>query len=182
MTSELFLDIVNTHSVKTMRIMDASWYNKKITVECGTLEVIPPGYTSPIIFNVDKGFSTVLNSSNLKLKKAKVYSDLQPLPDGVYRIKYSIKPNTEIWVEYEHLRIENLIKSINESKCDIKLKACDPDKDTQIKINRLNKIETYLKYAKIEVEYCGNRKRGLVLYDYAQELLGKFGKTDCLTC
>lgn len=165
-----------------MRVSDSSWYNKKIDVECGTLEVTPPGYTDPVIFNVDEGFSTVLNSSNLKVKKAKVYADLQPLADGVYKIRYSIKPNDSLWVEYEHLRIDNVLKTYFEARCALRLQACEPDSITTDRLSKLKKIKQYIDFAKSEVEVGHNRARGLELYDFANKLLTKYKNKDCLNC
>lgn len=182
MISQLLLDVLDTKSIKTFRVADASWYNKKIKVECPTLEITPPGVTDAVIFTTKKGFSTVFNSSNLKLKRARVYSDLQPLPDGIYHIKYSIKPNEEAWVEYDYMRIDSIMHCYFEEVCKLKLQACEPSKETKSKLKDLREIKTYIDASKIEVESCGNRKRGVELYDYANKLLGKFKSGKCLTC
>lgn len=179
MVSNLILDFPDTFNVKTLRINDSSFYNDKLDVECGLIEVIPPGYTKSVNFNVDKGFSLVVNSSNLKLAKVKVYKDLQALPDGVYTVKYSIKPNDKLWVTYDYMRVNSLMKQYYEALCAAKLQPCMPDKTTQAELTRLAEIRTYIDAAKIEVEECGNRNRGVELYNYAQELLNK---TNCLTC
>lgn len=182
MITHLSLDITETHDIKTLRVTDSSWYNKKIDVECATLTVTPPGTSREISFNVKKDFNTVLNSSNLKLKRARVYSDLGPLPDGVYKIRYSIKPNDDLWIEYEYLRVENLLKDFYEIKGKLKLQACEADWKTKDQLSKLDEIEVYIKAAKGEVEYLHNRKRGIELYDYARSLLSKFKQRDCLTC
>ena len=88
MTSELILDFPDTCDVRTLRVNDSSFYNPKVKVECGILEITPPGYLEAVSFNVTEHFSIVLNSSNLKLAKVKVYKDLKALPDGIYTIKY----------------------------------------------------------------------------------------------
>lgn len=182
MTSQIGLEVVDTRNVKTLRVLDSSFYNAKIKVECGTLEVTPPGYNNPVIFNVTKDFSIVLNSSNLKLAKVKVYSKLQALPDGVYKLKYSIKPNDDLWVTYDHLRVSKLLRDYYQQLCALKLQACEPDSDTRSKIKKLREIRIYIDAAVAEVEECGNRGRGLELYDYAQKLLNKFKTTDCPSC
>lgn len=182
MISQLSLDILDTCNVKTLRVADSSWYNKKITVECGSLEVTPPGYANAVAFNVDKEFSLVLNSSNLKLKKSKVFSDLGPLPDGVYKIRYSIKPNEDLWVEYEYLRVDSLIKSYMEQLADLRVQPCEMNSELKRKIRDLKEIRVYIDAAKAEVEFRHNRQRGIDLYEFANKLLKQFGKKHCLNC
>lgn len=181
MVSNLILDIPDTYSVKTLRINDSSLYNADLDVECGLLEIIPPGYTKSINFDVSAAFSIVLNSSNLKLAKVRVFKDLQALPDGVYSIKYSIKPNAEAWVEYDHMRINKILKSYYELLCAVKLQPYPTDKRIKKELKRISEIRTYIDASKVEVEECGNRNRGLELYNYAQELI-KSIKGSCLNC
>lgn len=182
MVSQLELEIPDTRSVKTLRILDNSLYNSKIEVECGILEITPPGYNNSVNFNVAEGFSFVANSSNLKIAKTKVFSKLQALPDGVYQIKYSIKPNDFSWVEYDHLRISKIMHDYYTQLCCLKLKACEPDKETHLKLKQLREIRLFIDTAKAEVEECGNRTRGTELYDYARRLLNTFSDSNCLTC
>lgn len=182
MTTELYLEFPDTGNVKTFRVTDGSNYNHKIKVECPILEITPPGYSSAVSFNVVQGFSTVLNSSNLNISKVKAYSKLQPLPDGVYKIKYSIKPNESLWIEYNYLRINKFVKDYNTELCALKLQACEPDNEVKLQLKKLREIDTYIKAAKIEVEDCGNIIRGLELYEYATKLLNKFQSSNCVTC
>lgn len=182
MVTELYLEFPDTGNVKTLRVTDGSYYNHKIKVECPILEVTPPGYSSAVSFNVTKGFSTVLNSSNLNISKVNAYSKLQPLPDGVYKFKYSIKPNELLWIEYQHLRINAFMKDYNTELCALKLQACEPDNETSLKLKKLREIRSYMEAAKIEVDECGNKIRGMELYEYAKKLLNKFQTSDCITC
>lgn len=182
MVSQLLLDVLDTKSLKTFRVADASWYNSKIKVEDAKLSITPPGVTDAVVFNVKKNFSTVFNSSNLKLKRAKVYSDLQALPDGIYTIKYSIRPNNDAWVEYDYMRIDSLMHCYFEEMCKLKLQACTPTKEQNVKLKDLSEIRLYIENSKIEVEYCGNRKRGIELYNYAKKLIDKFKTGSCLNC
>lgn len=179
MISQLTLDIPDTFNVATLRINDSSWYNESLTVECGLLEVTPPGYSKAVNFNVDKAFSIVLNSSNLKLAKAKVFRDLKALPDGVYKIKYSIKPNEALWIQYDYMRVNTLLKDYYTQLCQAKLQPYPSDRKVKDELKRLAEIRTYIDAAKVEVEECGNRKRGIELYNYAKELITS---GVCFTC
>lgn len=178
MISNLILDIPDTFDVRTLRINDSSMYGD-VDVECGLIEVIPPGYTKSVNFNVSKGFSLVLNTSNLKIAQTKVFRDLKDLPDGVYSIKYSIKPNDDLWIQYDYMRINKLMKSYYEMLCQVKLRPYPTENKIKDELKRLAEIRTYIDAAKVEVEECGNRKNGLDLYNYAQELITS---GLCFTC
>lgn len=182
MVTELFLDFPDTTSVKTMRVSDASFYNPKIKVTCARVDVTPPGYLEPITFNVKAGFSIVLNASNLKLAKVKVYKKLQALPDGIYTIKYSINPNDGLWIEYDYLRISKLMEDYNAALLAIKITPYPLSREVQAELKRIREIEWYIKSAKGEVEYKGNRTRGMELYHYAAQLLAEMTKEKCKTC
>lgn len=178
MVSELILDFPDTRNVKTLRVTDASFYNPKVPVECALLSVTPPGYLTAIDFNVKEGFSIVLNSSNLKIAKVKVYKELTALPDGIYTFRYSINPNEKIWVEYDYLRIDKLMKDYYSVLCAAKLQPYPHSKEARQKLRELRELRTYMDAAKGEVEECGNRTRGMELYKYAQQLISE----QCKTC
>jgi hypothetical protein len=182
MVPQLSLEFPDTNNLKTLRITDGSFYNPKIEVECGILEITPPGYVDPVIFNVKDGFSTVFNASNLKLSKVKVYSKLNALPDGVYKVKYSVKPNEDLWIEYEYLRINKFLKDYNEQLCKLKLQPAPITGEVKDRIKHLIETKIYVEAGKVEVEECGNRLRGIELYNYGQKLLAKLKTIDCLTC
>jgi hypothetical protein len=178
MISELLLDFSETNNLKTLRVNDSSFYNPKITPECGLLEVTPPGYINSINFNVDAHFSIVLNSSNLKLAKVNVYRNLGPLPDGVYTFRYSIKPNEDLWVEYDYLRVTDILKKYYQELCALKAQPYPQSKDFRERLSDLREIKGYIDIAQAEVNECGNRKKGMELYKYAQELLS----VGCKSC
>lgn len=178
MVTELFIDFPDTTSVKTMRVEDASFYNPKIKVTCAQVDVTPPGYIEPVTFNVKAGFSIILNSSNLRLKKVNLYSKLTALPDGIYTVKYSINPNEQLWIEYDYLRIAVLLQEYNAQLCAVKITPYPLSREVRAELKRLREIKWYIDSAKLEVEDRGNRVRGMELYAYAAELL----KVTCKTC
>lgn len=171
MTSELLLDFPDTGDVRTLRVNDSSFYNPNITVECGLLQVTAPGYIESINFDVDKAFSIVLNSSNLRLAKVKIYRDLTALPDGIYTFKYSINPNERLWVEYDTLRVNNILQTYYSKLCAVKILPSPNSKEIKAKLKELREIKSFIDVAVAEVGVCGNRNRGMELYKYAQELL-----------
>lgn len=182
MVSKLFIDIPPTYNLKTMRVLDSSFYNEDIDITCGRLEVTPPGFDYPVVINAEPYFNLVLNSSNLGLSRVSKYTDLADLPDGVYKIKYSIAPNDKVWVEYDYLRNQQLLEKFFALYCRLKLSNLDPNRDQSNKLAELAKIKQYIDASKIEVEYCGNPDKGLEAYEYANRWIDKLGDGQCMNC
>ena len=108
MVSKLNFNIVDTHDFKTLGIVDTSWYNPDITVETSTIEILPPGYTvaaSP--FFMIKALN-VYNSNGLGITRASCEEDLVDLPDGLWKIKYSICPNDKLFIEKFFLKTDKI--------------------------------------------------------------------------
>lgn len=182
MVSKLYLDIPEAQNLKTQRILDSSLYNEDVDIKCARLEITPPGFDFPVLFEVEPYFNLVLNTANLGLAKPSKYTDLADLPDGVYQVKYSIAPNDKVWVEYEFLRLNSLLEQYYGLRCKLKLENIDPNRDQNNKMKQLLDIRNTLESAKIEVEWCGNRDRGMDLYMYASKQLSKLGDGQCTKC
>lgn len=169
---------------KIMVIQDRSIYNPDIPVENAILQITPPGFKHSIPFNVEPGFSLVVNSNLLKLSNVKKLDDLCDIPDGVYIIKYSICPNDEMYEEYYHLRISKIMSDFIEKSCSLDLADCSNEQNNSYTIKQLkelNTIETYIKAAKNSVEDCNDLKKGQELYDFAKKKIDKINKT-CGEC
>ncbi len=165
-----------------MRVLDSSFYNEDIDISCARLEVTPPGFDYPVVINAEPYFNIVLNSSNLGLSEVTKYQDLAELPDGVYKIRYSIAPNDKVWVEYEHLRNQHQLNKLFELYCRLKLSNLDPNRDQNDTMRQLFKLKSIAETAKIEVEFCGNRDKGLEIYNYVYKQLEKLGDGQCNNC
>src|SRR5688572_19115909 len=99
MVSRLNFDIIDTHDFKTLGVLDTSWYNPDIKIETPTIEILPPGYTfaaSPFFMI---GALNVYNSNGLGITKASCEEELVQLPDGIWKVKYSICPNDKLFIE-----------------------------------------------------------------------------------
>ncbi len=174
MISNLEVSIVPTNNCKILKVVDNSIYNPNILVENAILEVTLPGYTCPVIFNVTPGFVLLLNSSSLNIAPASNYAALLPLPEGIYNIKYSIRPNNQLFIEYDYLRNCQQFQRYIVACCaffDKKCTFCDND---VIKLRKdLNWIKELIDAAKFKVEDCGECGEGLELYNEANTLLLK---------
>lgn len=181
--TKLAIQELPTKDCRTLRLIDNSSYNPAIPVTCSILEITLPGKDCPVAFNVEKDFNTVFNSSLLGINKATCYSDLIPLPEGVYKIKYSINPNTVLYEEYEYLRNCQQLDRYYKAVCSLFTSRCDiSKKDFEEKRKKLIWIKELIDAAKYNVEECENSERGLELYDEANDLLSDFNNNCCNTC
>lgn len=181
MISKLNVDYLDSNNPKTFRLIDESQYNPKINVTSPTLEVTPPGFSYPTVFTVKPQFSMVLNSSILGILKVKSYSLLADLPDGTYGIKYSINPNTELFVEYDYFRTVKLRTKFSRIVCGL----LDKKRDYTVReFEEIKKeilwIDQLLDASKYKVEICEEPEKGISLYNEASSLLDKY--ISCIKC
>ena len=98
----LYLDIIQTINLATLRVNDVSVYAEDAPISNAIIEITPPTYTFPsLALRVNRGFSTVFNSSNLRIAPA-TGGVKSPLPDGNYFIRYSVAPNQSVYVAYNY--------------------------------------------------------------------------------
>jgi hypothetical protein len=165
-------DILNECVIK---IEDISDYSDLMTVDCELLQVTPPGFTYAVHFrDINEGFTSILNAEDLELGLAG-----DPLPDGVYVIRYSVSPNDKVYVEYNYLRTAVFMNKYYGILCTLELACCEPSRDMKEKFKQLRDIRMLLDAAKAKVEYCHSITEGMDLYNYALKLLNKF---ECKNC
>lgn len=181
---QLALDIPDTLTRCIFRVVDASIYSKLGTVECTRLEITPPGFTTTYtIENLEKAFLANLTTCNLGMQTANCGNTYNNFPDGVYVVKYSINPNDQVYVEYNHLRITDALNKINDLLCCLEVQPCDPQGPIKEKLKEIQLMTVMLKAAKAKVEYCHNPKDGMDMYNYVMKKLTKLscgcGCGDC---
>jgi len=101
----LSLEIPTVSNCDLLCIKDTSQYSKELAVDCEELLITLPGYTVPVLIKVDKDFDMCLTACTLALQKTECGTVQQNIPDGIYIIKYSVSPNSKVYVEYNHLRV-----------------------------------------------------------------------------
>ena len=158
-----------------MRVYDTSHYYSNEPIENYIIEVLPVNKHTWVSFNVAKNFSLALNSSNLRYKKVSDEVELVALPDGIYEIKQSFKPNLFTVSHYYHMRtivIENKLKSEMKK---LRTNECKLSRDEYI-ANRdaLRDIDEFIAAAKWSVEECGDKTEGIELYQHADKLLEEY--------
>jgi hypothetical protein len=169
----LSLEIPTVSNCEVLCVKDTSQYTTKLEVDCSELLITMPGFTAPVLIKVDEKFDLCLNACVLALQKVDCGTKRTKLPDGVYVVRYSVSPNDKVYVEYNHLRITNLLTTYYQKLCDIDVKPCEPSSEREDLLREMNYIKTLIDAAVAEVEYCSNPNKGMELYNYAEKLLNK---------
>jgi hypothetical protein len=177
--STLSLEISDNPNTKIMRLFDTSHYYSDESVTNYLIEVLPVNKNYWLVFNVAKGFSLTLNSSNLLYKKVSEEAGLIDLPDGIYEIKQSIKPNIHTVVHYYHMRTTELVGKIQDKMVELLDEECKLSRAEYYENrDKLRNIEEYARSAKWMVEECNNKAKGKEIYEFANKLLEKYSN-DC---
>jgi hypothetical protein len=175
----LSLEVPTVLNTCVMTVMDTSVYTDLIPVVCETLTITVPGFTSSVELSVNAGFIQNITACDLGLQTTDCNVNYIDIPDGVYIIKYSVSPNDQVYVEYNHLRISKALNKYNKILCGVDVNACDPPFAIKEKLEALRLIFMYLQAAKSKVETCHEPQKGMTLYNYALKLLNKM---DCINC
>lgn len=182
----LSVEAPDTMNKCILRIVDTSVYNPTLAPTCPLLQITVPGFSIPVQFTdttISPGFMLNLTACDLDLQTIKCGSVYNSLPDGVYIIKYSVSPNDQVYVEYNHLRITCAMYMYQSILCDLDLATCAPPEEVEDKLDQLTIIRRYLDAAKAHVEFCHNPRKGMELYRYAVKLLEKLScRSSCSTC
>jgi hypothetical protein len=182
----LSLEVPTVMNTCILKIMDTSVYSDLFpVVVCPTLNVTVPGFNysnqlegTQMTEFVNSGHIT-LTACDLQLQTVNCGSQYADLPDGIYIIKYSVSPNDQVYVEYNHMRISYALNRYYKTLCEVDVNACDPPFKTKQKLEQLGLIKMYLEAAKAKVEFCHEPQKGMSLYNYALKLLNKL---DCVNC
>jgi hypothetical protein len=179
----LALDIPETANPNALIIRDASIYGAGLPVECIRLDITLPGFTVPLYITEDltPGFQENFGAKELGLQDQDETTLLR-LPDGVYKIRFSVAPNDKVYVEYYHLRTTHILNKYYKLLCKINLEACEPEPSQREKLQKLREIKMYIEAAKAKTEHCHSPEKGIQLLTYADSLLSKFEKGCCKNC
>tara|TARA_B100001175_G_C19512058_1_gene644520 strand:- start:4610 stop:5188 length:579 start_codon:yes stop_codon:yes gene_type:complete len=169
----LSLEIPTVSNCDLLCIKDTSQYSKNLAVDCEELLITLPGYSVPVLIKVDKSFDMCLTACTLALQKKDCGTIQAEIPDGIYIIKYSVSPNSKVYVEYNHLRVTKLLTTYYNVLCDLDVQACQPDSTKQALLSELYYIRTMIDAAISNVEYCQSSAQGMQLYKYAKSRLDK---------
>lgn len=98
---------LDTHNVQTLGLADISFYPQGLGVVSPTIQITPPSYNQVTIPFAYKTV-TIYNSNILGLTCTDEDCDLIDLPDGIWKLKYSIAPAYQNFVERTFMRTEKI--------------------------------------------------------------------------
>tara|TARA_R100000084_G_C4642609_1_gene144724 strand:- start:6 stop:560 length:555 start_codon:yes stop_codon:yes gene_type:complete len=175
---KLSLEVPAVADCTILSVNDTSQYTPLLPVDCPELLITVPGFNSPALISVTQDFSLNLVACNLGVQTVDCGTTNTDLPDGVYIIKYSVAPNDEVFVEYNHLRITKILNLYHEVLCGLHVDTCEPSSERWELIGEIHYIRTLIDAAVSQVEYCCSPTKGMDMYNYA---LKRLQKILCLT-
>lgn len=179
---QLYLDFPPTTNEGILRVDDISIYNSLIPVDCAALEITPPSYTTPtVLTNLTEGFRLVLNACTTGILTTGCDSACPKLPDGIWHYRYSVSPNTKVYVEYDQLRIVATMNKYYKALCWINDKPCDPTNEKLVLIRELQTVKSQIFAAKSFVEDLHDPDTGMQMFLYARKKLDELSR-GCHTC
>ncbi len=169
----LSLEVPTVANCEILSVIDTSQYSDIIAKDCPELLITTPGFNNPALIEVTPDFNLNLAACDLKIQTTNCGQENIALPDGVYVIRYSLSPNDQTFVEYNHLRTTAILNLYYEVLCGLNLSDCEPSSDKEDLIREINYLRTLIDSAKAQVEYCLNPGKGMAMYDYALKRLRK---------
>jgi len=176
MAATLQLDIIVPPSYSTLllSVTDASIYpDSPPVVSAPTIEIEIPNFGTkilpflPLETNIFASDTLGITEDGCK----------QPLPDGIYHLKYSVAPAYANYVEKTILRIDKLQEKFDNAFLSLDLMECDSALKTQASVN-LNTINFFIQGAVASANNCAEHE-ALKLYNQADNMLDKFLKSNC---
>ena len=178
-THKLGLEIVPTNNIDLLKIIDTSKYSNLVPVSCGNLVITAPGFDHASTHEVDKNFNITFSACDLELQKKDCETTFEPLPDGIYVIKYTVAPHSSLYVEYNHLRTTKVRNEIAQAYCNLDVNLCMTDKEKEKQILELQTLSAYLDAATANIELCHKTDKGWQIYEYVLKRLDKFTCKEC---
>jgi hypothetical protein len=172
----LSLDIPVTYNPKILRIVDTSQYAADIPVTCSRLIITAPGYNLPVEIEVLPNTHQVLSACRLEIQKDGCEENVVDLPDGIYVVRYEVAPLQKVFVEYNHLRVTNVINKYFYELSRVCLNQEEPTTEAMEDLEELRLIKSYIDAAVVKVEIRHEPDDGLMLINYANQKLQRYHK------
>jgi len=173
-TLKLDFLVIPTYNSLTLGVADTSVYPTDPPVVTNPeMSITVPGFgivTLP--FNVND--FNLYTSSNLGITPVGVE---QPLPDGVYFLRYTVDPAAENYVERSIMRVERLQEKFDTAFMTLDMMECDRAIKTQASVT-LNSINFFVQGSIAAANNCAIED-SLRLYRKADTMLDNFINNNC---
>jgi hypothetical protein len=154
--------------------MDASTYpTDPPDVESPSIKITVPGFGDTIL-PFDVNAFNLYTTANLGITEV---GSEQPLPDGIYRLRYSVSPANVNYVEKTIMRTEKIQEKFNRAFLQLDLMECDGAIKTQSSVT-LNSINFFIQGSIAAGNNCAEYEANK-LYTQADNMLNNFLKSNC---
>lgn len=174
-TLKLNLLVIPTYDTRLLGISDVSTYPSPPVAP--TIEIDIPSFGIVSLPFTPEEFN-IFNSTIFGITD--VGDDLVPLPDGVYKIKYSIFPAYENYVEKTILRVDKLMEKFDTAFMNLDMMECDMAIKKQDKV-QLNSIYYFISGAIAAANNCAIDTANK-LYNQADKMLNNFIRSSKCGC
>lgn len=174
------LDIItlDTHNTYLLAIADVTNWPTGFTISTPTIQITPPGYPMVSLAFTAKSVQ-VYNSATLGITCSDDNCPTIPLPDGMWKVVYSVAPSYKYYVEKNFLVIKKFLEKYDEIWLKLDLFECDGAVKSQDK-KTLETVEEYIKGAIAAANNCYT-KMAMDLYNKALTLLKNYSDKRCLS-
>lgn len=171
-TPNLDLFFLDSHSTELLTIADVSQYPTGFNISSPTIEITPPGYDMISIPFVAQSLQ-VYNSTTLGITEEDC--DNIALPDGIYRIKYTIYPAYRYYVNKTFIRVDKLLEKFDRVYVQLDINQCDLA-TKKVEKRQIDLIWEYINGAIASANQCAE-KQAMELYNRAYDALDKLAKS-----
>jgi hypothetical protein len=173
-TLSLNILVVPTYNTLTMGVNDASTYpTDPPNVSSPTIEITVPNF-GIVSLPFNPNTLNVFTSVNLGIT---TIGDDDPLPDGIYHLKYSVAPSDENFVEKTIMRVDRLQEKFDEAFMKLDMMECDRAIKIQAK-TELTTVSFFINGALAAANNCALVEANK-LYLQADKMLNNFIRQNC---
>lgn len=173
MATTLDFNIFDTGNCKTLGIYDLSTYAVGQAISDPVVTVYMPGFADSVVVDFVPRKINLVNSNNLNITCTTDVNSLTNLNDGIYKVKYTIKPSATYSVEKTFLRTCKIQCKFESALLKLDILNCE-DSNMMAKINKLKEIEFMIMSAIANANKC-NTTLAIELYKRADKELDKIG-------
>ena len=160
---------IDTYNPNLLGIVDISTYPTNYNIVSPTLEITISGFAKQNIAFTPKTLN-LFDSNNLGIT---CEADcITSIPDGIVKVKYSIFPANQYYVEKTFLRTDNFQEQFDSAFLNLDIVECDGELKS-VKKRQLDEIYYFLQTA-IAAANKGSLQLAVNLYQKASKQLEKF--------
>lgn len=164
---DLNLMLIDTHNPDTIGIVDLSNYGNTV-ISNPSFEITPPGFNKVNVLFTPQNVN-IFSANDLKLGCG--YGE--SLPDGIYKVKYSIRPNDKIFTEKTFMKVSGILCNLYKYLVSLQSSClCGQSKNKAIDIKLL--IE-----GAVSAANTGDTKLAYELYAQADKSLKRLNSCKC---